>query len=88
MTASASSPGGDDKLDLSQVDSVVQAAMATSESALSAELGAIKPTENMNAEDMLQIQYDMANYTVAGQTLSGIMKDMSDTYKSVVEKLD
>jgi len=84
MTASASSPGGDGKLELSQVES---AAMANSESALSAELGATEQTENVNVEDMLQIQHDMAEYTTAGQTLSAIMKDESDTLKSVVEKL-
>jgi len=36
---------------------------------------------------MIQIQCDAANYTVAGQTLSAIVKDVSETLKGVIDRI-
>jgi hypothetical protein len=76
-----------DQTSLASVEGVVVTSMTNSEAALNAELTAVGNMTSLGVADMIQIQYDMANYTVAGQTLSAIMKDMSDTFKSVVQKI-
>ncbi|HSY28032.1 MAG TPA: EscF/YscF/HrpA family type III secretion system needle major subunit [Burkholderiaceae bacterium] len=76
-----------DTVSLQSVDTFVSTAMSNSESQLNLELQAVATMTSMGIADMIQIQYYMANYTIAGQTLSAIMKDMSDTFKSVVQKI-
>lgn len=76
-----------DQTSLASVETVVVTSMTNTESVLNSELAAVGTMTSMGVADMIQIQYDMANYTVAGQTLSAIMKDMSDTFKSVVQKI-
>jgi hypothetical protein len=76
-----------DAVGLANVTAVVEASMASVEQALVTELARVGQMEPIEVGDMIQIQYYMANYTIAGQTLSAIMKDMSDTMKAVIQKI-
>jgi hypothetical protein len=72
-------PAPDPDVKLSTVEGAVGDSLAASEQNLNSELAAEGSMGSMGVADMIKIQYDMANYTEAGQTLSAIMKDMSDT---------
>jgi hypothetical protein len=76
-----------DAVGLANVSAVVQASMTSVQQALAAELDRVGQMPPSGVADMVQLQYEMANYTVAGQTLSAIMKDMSDTLKAVTQHI-
>jgi hypothetical protein len=83
MTTPASVPG----VPLDSVSEAVAESMAANEAALSKELAAAQALEHLGVADMIQVQYDQANYTVAGQTLAQAEKDMADTMKTVSKKI-
>jgi hypothetical protein len=75
------------QLTLGGLNTTIGSAMVASESTLGNLLLQISAMTSMGVADMVQVQYAMANYTVAGQTMSAIMKDITDTFKSVVQKI-
>ncbi len=76
-----------DAVGLANVTAVVQASMTSVQQALAAELDRVGQMQTLGVADMVQLQYEMADYTVAGQTLSAIMKEMSDTFKAVTQHI-
>ena len=62
--------------------------VATAEQQLQRMLTHLGDESPISVADMVALQRQMADYTIAGQTLSAIMKDMSDTFKSVVQKIE
>jgi hypothetical protein len=81
-------PEPDPNVKLSAVEGVVDESMATTEQTLNSELAAEGSPGPMGAADMIKLQDEMANYTVAGETLSAIMKDVSDSEKEVIDRID
>jgi hypothetical protein len=86
MTTPASVPGVS-AVSLDSVSEVVAAAAAANEATLNKELAALGSLKGMGVADMIQVQYDRANYTMAGQTLAQVMKDAADTMKAVIQKI-
>jgi Type III secretion needle MxiH, YscF, SsaG, EprI, PscF, EscF len=78
------------RLDIAGMQNVSQAvstSMASIQQQLADEMSRIGGGSTMSAADMIKIQYDMSHYTMAAQTLSSIMKDISDTMKAVVQHI-
>ena len=86
MTTPASVPAVP-AVSLDSVSEAVAAAAAANEATLNKELTAAAGLKHMGVADMIQVQYDQANYTVTGQTLARVMKDMTDTMKAVIQKI-
>jgi hypothetical protein len=86
MTTPASVPGGS-PVSLDSVSEAVAAAAAANEATLNKELAALGSLKGMGVADMIQAQYDRANYTMAGQKLAQVMKDAADTMKAVIQKI-
>ena len=70
---------------LQNLSGVVQTSMAAIQQ-LAAELDRVGNT-NMSAADLIEIQYEMAEYTQAAQMLSATMKELQDTMKTVVQHI-
>jgi hypothetical protein len=86
MTTPASVPGVP-PVTLDSVSEAVAEAAAANEATLNKELAAVASLKGLGVADMIQVQYDQANDTVAGQNLAQIMKDMTDTMKAVIQKI-
>jgi hypothetical protein len=80
-------PPPDPDLKLPAVEEAVDDSLTTTQQALNSELAAEGSMESMGAADMIQEQYDMSNYIVAGQRLEAEEKDMSDTFQDVVDHI-
>ncbi|MDB5798396.1 MAG: hypothetical protein JWP36_2298 [Paucimonas sp.] len=61
--------------------------MSSVEADLSVTLAALPSGSAMSVTDMIQLQYKMSIFTITAQTMSAIMKDLSDTMKSIVQKI-
>jgi hypothetical protein len=79
-------PAPEPDLTLASVSEAADESMAAAEQTLNSELAAVG-SDPPDVADMIQIQYDAANYTVAGQTVSAIMKDESETLKDVIDRI-
>jgi hypothetical protein len=42
---------------------------------------------SISIQDMVKLQYTMSRYTITASTFSSILKEFSDTMKSVVQKI-
>jgi hypothetical protein len=61
---------------LKQGDADIQTALA--------EIGS---GSSISIQDMVKLQYTMSRYTITASTFSSILKEFSDTMKSVVQKI-
>jgi hypothetical protein len=72
---------------LNTVETNIAAGLADAETAVSAQLAILKTGSTMSVADMIQLQFVMSAYTITASTFSAIMKEISDTLKSVVQKM-
>lgn len=75
------------RLTLAEIQSKVSSGMDAVESDLSAMLASLPSGSQMSVTDMINLQYKMSVFTITAQTMSAVMKDLSDTMKSIVSKI-
>ena len=61
--------------------------MSAVEDLLSQTLSNMPSGSQMSVTDMVKLQYQMSVFTITAQTMSAVMKDMSDALKGVVQKI-
>lgn len=74
-------------VNLQAISTYVSGFMNESESKLKTTLAGMGDGSKASVTDMVGLQYAMSVYTLSGQTISAIMKECSDTMKSVVQKI-
>lgn len=63
-------------------------AVAAAQSQVESRLNNISSTnEPMNAQQAMQLNYDMTTYNILAQTAASLHKEMVDTLKSILSKL-
>jgi hypothetical protein len=75
------------RLTLSEIQGKVSSMMDAVETDLSSMLASMSGGSQMSVTDMINLQYKMSVYTITAQTMSAIMKDITDTMKSIVQKI-
>jgi hypothetical protein len=75
------------RLSLGEVFNKVSTGMDSVETALSSMLASLPGGSQMSVTDMINLQYQMSVFTITAQTMSAVMKDLSDTMKSIVQKI-
>jgi hypothetical protein len=72
---------------LNTVETNIVDGLATAEANVSSQLAVLKTGSSMSVADMIQLQFVMSAYTITASAFSSIMKEISDTLKSVVQKI-
>jgi hypothetical protein len=73
-------------VNLSSIGETAKTGIAGAEATLTSAISNIKSGTSMGIGDMVDLQYKMSAYTVSANTFSALIKEVSDTMKSVVQK--
>ena len=73
-------------VNLSYIGETAKAGIADAEVTLKSAITSIKSGTSMGIADMVDLQYKMSAYTVSANTFSALIKEVSDTMKTVVQK--
>lgn len=71
---------------LQEVAGMAKDGISTAETTLRAGLTSIKQGTSVGIGDLFDLQYQMSAYTISANTFSSVLKEFSDTMKSVVQK--
>jgi hypothetical protein len=73
-------------INLGTVANIAKDGIVSAESVLTAALAGIKQGTTVGIGDLFELQYKMSAYTISANTFSSVLKEFSDTMKSVVQK--
>ncbi|WP_194712717.1 EscF/YscF/HrpA family type III secretion system needle major subunit [Noviherbaspirillum soli] len=71
---------------LGEVAGTARDGIASAETVLRTALNSIKQGTSVGIGDLFDLQYQMSAYTISANTFSSVLKEFSDTMKSVVQK--
>ena len=75
-----------DYLNLGTVADIAKTGITEAEKVLTIALQSIKQGTSVGIGDLFELQYKMSAYTISANTFSSVLKEFSDTMKSVVQK--
>lgn len=73
-------------LNLGEVAGLARQGVSTAETTLRLAMSSIKQGTSIGIGDLFDLQYQMSAYTISANTFSSVLKEFSDTMKSVVQK--
>jgi hypothetical protein len=73
-------------LNLGEVAGIAKQGITGAEGVLRSALTSIKQGTSVGIGDLFDLQYQMSAYTISANTFSSVLKEFSDTMKSVVQK--
>jgi hypothetical protein len=73
-------------VNLRTVADIAKDGIVSAESVLTTALNGIKQGTTVGIGDLFELQYKMSAYTISANTFSSVLKEFSDTMKSVVQK--
>lgn len=73
-------------VNLSTVATIAKDGIVEAEKTLTAALSSVKQGTSVGIGDLFELQYKMSAYTISANTFSSVLKEFSDTMKSVVQK--
>lgn len=73
--------------DLATVNGYVVTGMSQTDADVKAALSGLSSGSTMTVQDMVKLQYTMSVFTITAQTVSSVMKEMTDAMKSVIQKM-
>jgi hypothetical protein len=73
-------------VNLRTVADIATVGIVSAESVLTTALNGIKQGTTVGIGDLFELQYKMSAYTISANTFSSVLKEFSDTMKSVVQK--
>jgi hypothetical protein len=73
-------------VNLGTVADIAKTGITDAEKVLTAALSNIKQGTTVGIGDLFDLQYMMSAYTISANTFSSVLKEFSDTMKSVVQK--
>ena len=74
-------------INLGTIHGHVATGMSTADASVVTALEGLSSGSQLSVQDMVKLQYTMSVFTLTAQTISSIMKEMSDAMKSVVQKM-
>jgi hypothetical protein len=75
-----------DYITLGTVADIATQGITGAESVLRSALNSVKQGTSVGIGDLFELQYKMSAYTISANTFSSVLKEFSDTMKSVVQK--
>jgi hypothetical protein len=73
-------------INLGEVADMAKSGITSAEGVLRTALNSIKQGTSVGIGDLFDLQYQMSAYTISANTFSSVLKEFSDTMKSVVQK--
>ncbi len=73
-------------INLGTVADIAKTGITDAEKVLTTALQSIKQGTSVGIGDLFDLQYKMSAYTISANTFSSVLKEFSDTMKSVVQK--
>jgi len=73
-------------INLGTVATIAKEGIVEAEKVLTAALSSVKQGTSVGIGDLFELQYKMSAYTISANTFSSVLKEFSDTMKSVVQK--
>lgn len=74
-------------LNLAEINNLIATKMQTSEDEVRNMLSSLGDGSTASVTDLVGLQFNMSVYTITAQTVGAIMKESSDTMKSIVQKI-
>ena len=75
-----------DYVSLGYVADAAKAGITQAESVLRSAITAAQAGTSSGIGDLIELQYNMSAYTISANTFSSVLKEFSDTMKSVLQK--
>ncbi|MDB5839535.1 MAG: Type secretion needle MxiH, YscF, SsaG, EprI, PscF, EscF [Herminiimonas sp.] len=72
---------------LDELNVSVESGMTEAEVDLRATIDGVKTGTSISVPDMINLQFKMSQYTITASIFSSLMKELTDTMKSVVQKI-
>jgi hypothetical protein len=73
-------------INLGTVADIAKTGITDAEKVLTTALQSIKQGTSVGIGDLFDLQYKMSAYTISANTFSAVLKEFSDTMKSVVQR--
>jgi len=73
-------------INLDTIAVIAKEGIASAEGILTSALASAKQGTSLGIGDLFDLQYKMSSYTISANTFSSVLKEFSDTMKSVVQK--
>lgn len=73
-------------LNLSEIAGIAKKGIEDAEKILRANITAAQQGTSAGIGDLIDLQFTMSSYTISANTFSSVLKEFSDTMKSVVQK--
>jgi hypothetical protein len=73
-------------VNLGTVATIAKEGIVDAEKVLTLALSGIRQGTTVGIGDLFELQYKMSAYTISANTFSSVLKEFSDTMKSVVQK--
>ncbi|MDO9219118.1 MAG: EscF/YscF/HrpA family type III secretion system needle major subunit [Lacisediminimonas sp.] len=73
--------------DLATIYGFVKTGMSNTDADVKLALSGLSSGSTRTVQDMVKLQYTMSVFTITAQTVSSVMKEMSDAMKSVIQKM-
>jgi hypothetical protein len=73
-------------INLGTVAATAKDGIVAAEGVLTLALQSVKQGTSVGIGDLFELQYKMSAYTISANTFSSVLKEFSDTMKSVVQK--
>jgi len=75
------------QVNLSSIGEAAKTGIESAEGVLTSAIANVKTGSSLGIGDMVDLQYKMSAYTVTANTFSALLKEVSDTMKSVAQKM-
>ena len=73
-------------INLSTIAEIAKTGISNAETILGSKISAAQQGTSAGIGDLIDLQFTMSSYTISANTLSSVLKEFSDTMKSVVQK--
>ena len=73
-------------VNLGEVAGIATTGITQAEVVLRSALSSVQQGTSVGIGDLFELQYKMSAYTISANTFSSVLKEFSDTMKSVVQK--
>lgn len=75
-----------DFINLNTIAQLAKDGISTAETILRSKITAAQQGTSVGIGDLIDLQFTMSSYTISANTFSSVLKEFSDTMKSVVQK--
>ena len=73
-------------INLDTIAGIAKAGITSAEQILTSALSSARQGTSLGIGDLFDLQYKMSAYTISANTFSSVLKEFSDTMKSVVQR--